>query len=101
MAKLMVYSVYDSKVKYFQNPIFMRNRGEALRSWEQAANDEKLTICAHPLDFALMEIGEFDDQSGKFFNLEAPESLGLAANFKRLPETQAPLFDKPSHAKGL
>lgn len=86
MAKSMVYSVYDSKVKYFHFPMFMRNRGEALRSWEQVANDEKSTISAHPADFSLMELGEFDDQTAQITFHPVPESLGLALQFKRTGE---------------
>lgn len=93
MATLNVYAVYDAKVKYFHNPMVMRNRGEALRSWEQVANDEKSSICAHPSDFSLMELGTFDDQTGKIDLLPVPESLGLALQFKRLAETSPTLFD--------
>lgn len=93
MAKYMLYCVYDSKVKYYQNPIFMRNRGEALRSWEQVSNDEKSAISQHPEEFALMEVGEFDDQDGTIKMHSVPESLGLAVHFKRTPQPQAtPLF---------
>lgn len=99
MAKLMVYSIYDAKVKFFDRPLFMRNRGEALRAWEQAANDEKTSISAHPSDFSLMEIGEFDDQTGKIESFAVPESLGLAVQFKRLPESPSSLFDA-NQAKG-
>lgn len=93
MAKLNIYSIYDSKVKFFDRPLFMRNRGEALRAWETAANDEKTTISAHPTDYAIMEIGEFDDQTGKITCYEVPESLGLAIQFKKLPQPQPNLFD--------
>jgi len=93
MAKSMVYSVYDAKVKYFHFPFMVRNRGEALRSWEQVANDEKSSICSYPSDFSLMELGEFDDQTGKIEFNTVPESLGLALQFKRAPQTEAPLFD--------
>jgi hypothetical protein len=92
MAKLNLYSIYDSKVKFYDRPMVFRNRGEALRAWEQAANDEKATISTHPADYALMEIGEFDDQNGKITCHPVPESLGLAVEFKRLPPP-APLFD--------
>lgn len=93
MAKAMIYSVYDAKVKYFHFPMFMRNRGEALRSWAQVANDEKSTICAHPSDFTLMELGEFDDQTAQITMHSVPESLGLAIQFKQAPETNSSLFD--------
>lgn len=84
MARLKVLSVYDSKVKTFEKPLFMRNRAEAIRSWAQASNDPATSFYAHPSDFSLMEIGEFDEETGKFTNTEpAPENLGLAAQFKR------------------
>lgn len=93
MAKSMVYSVFDSKVKFFHFPMFMRNRGEAMRSWEQEANNEKSQVCAHPHDFALFELGEFDDQTGQITFHSVPESLGLAVQFKKAPESQGALFD--------
>lgn len=93
MAKSMVYAVYDSKVKFFHFPMFMRNRGEALRSWAEAANDGKTQISSHPEDFALMELGEFDDQTGKIEMLSVPESLGLAIQFKNKETTPSPLFE--------
>lgn len=94
MSEIMVYAVYDSKVKYYHNPIFLRNRGEALRSWEKAANDEKLEIALHPNDFALFELGKFDDQTGTFTPHTTPESLGLAVHFKKQPENPIPLFNQ-------
>lgn len=84
MARLKVLSVYDSKVNTFEKPLFMRNRAEGLRTWAYACNDDKTSFFAHPSDFSLMEIGEFDEETGKFTNAEpAPTNLGLAAQFKR------------------
>ncbi len=93
MAKKMLYAVYDSKVKFFHDPFLVRNRGEALRSWSEVANDQKSQISAHPTDFALMELGEYDDQDASIQLHSVPESLGLAVQFKKAPETSAPLFD--------
>jgi hypothetical protein len=84
----MLYSIYDSKVKFYDRPMVFRNRGEAIRAWEQAANDEKASISSFPADFALMEIGEFDDQTGQISSHSVPESLGLAVHFKR-PENSS------------
>lgn len=93
MAKLSVYAVYDSKVQTFASPFQMRTRGEALRGWEEVANDPNTTVCKHPEDFALMELGEYDESTGQFTNHTVPLNLGLASQFKRAPQTQAPLFD--------
>jgi len=93
MAKFMMYSVYDSKVNFFHPPMFMRNRGEALRSWEIAANDEKGQISRHPEDFTLFEIGEFDDAEGSL-TAQKHQSLGLASQYKRQGNSNQPtLFD--------
>lgn len=93
MGKLYVFAVYDSKVQSYDKPFFMRSRGEALRGWQTAANDEQTTICTHPEDFSLMELGSYDSELGAFTNNSAPVNLGLASQFKNAPATQAPLFD--------
>lgn len=84
MARLKVLSVYDSKVNTFEKPFFMRNRAEGIRSWMTAVNDDKTQFYAHPSDYSLMEIGEYDEETGTFSNAEpAPVNLGLATQFKR------------------
>lgn len=94
MAKYVLYSVYDTKVKFFHKPMFMRNKGEALRSWKTEANadPEKSSISAHPSDFDLFEIGEFDDDTAKFEMHPSPISLGLAVHYKESPEQPTSLF---------
>lgn len=81
--KLKMYAVYDTKVEAFLRPFFMRTRGEALRAWQELANDEQTQFCKHPTDFALMELGEYDDSQGTVDNYKAPTSLGLASEMKR------------------
>jgi len=94
MAKLSVYAVYDSKVQYFHQPMFMRNKGEALRSWELVANEKDHAISRHPEDFNLFELGEYDDQTGQITMHKAPISIGLAAQFKRQDVAPTPLFNQ-------
>lgn len=64
--RLQVFSVYDKAVGAFMQPFYVRSRGEALRSFTEAVNDEKSNFHRHTADFSLMFIGEFDDQSGLF-----------------------------------
>lgn len=92
--KYPVYSVYDSKVNAYDKPFALRSRGEAIRGWADAANDPQTTICKHPEDFSLMELGHFDDTKGTFENHTVPQNLGLASQFKRQPQTDAPLFEQ-------
>lgn len=82
------YSVYDSKVGSYMQPFAMRSRGEAVRGWIDAVNDEKTQFNKHPEDFTLMELGEWDDQTGMFQNCASgPVSVGVALEFvKKTPE---------------
>lgn len=91
MAKMLVFSVFDAKVGAYAQPFFMRSRGEALRGWQDVANDASTQICKYSSDFSLMEIGEYDDSTGQFTNTPTPLSLGTAAQFKRAPADVTPL----------
>lgn len=78
-----MYAIFDSKIKAFNNPIYMRNAGEATRAFEQVANDDTSLICKHPEDYTLFEIGEFDDETGSINCYEARIPLGQALQFKK------------------
>lgn len=93
MSKVMIYAVYDSKVKYFHKPMFMRNKGEALRSWTEVANEKDHAISRHPEDFVLFELGDYDDQTATITMHTAPEPLGSAVQFKQTL-TQPTLFNQ-------
>lgn len=90
MAKIFVYSLYDSKVQAFACPWFMRARGEAIRAVEEVVNDPNSVVCRHPEDFTIMELGEYDDANGQFTNHTAPVNLGPAASLRRqaVPQNQ-------------
>lgn len=62
--KLQLYSVIDTKVGAFMPPFCARARGEALRSFMGACQDEKHQFFAHKADYALYFVGEFDDGEG-------------------------------------
>jgi len=76
-----IYSVFDIKGKVYTRPFFMNYHGEALREFGDAVQDEKTRFHAHPEDYQLFYLGEFDDVSGIFTSLPHPENLGSALNF--------------------
>lgn len=78
MSKLKVFAVYDSAVKAYMAPMFLQSKGQALRSWRDAVNDTTTQFSKHPSDFTLMELAEYDEETGRFENLTAPVSLGTA-----------------------
>lgn len=92
MARLKVYVVHDSKVGAYMQPFFCRSAGEALRSWEGVVNDGKSLMSHHPSDFALFEVAEYDESTGRFDQYEGLKSLGTALEFKKRPEDNLSMF---------
>ncbi|AZL82814.1 nonstructural protein [Apis mellifera associated microvirus 16] len=95
---LQIFSVYDTKIEAFNAPIFVRTRGEAIRSFQEAVNDPQAqhSIAKHPQDHALFHIGSFDDETGLVTPIVPPASLGLAQEFIT-GDKQWPATDTNSH----
>lgn len=70
-----VFSVYDQRASVYLPPMYMQNKGFALRSFEDAINDQSHQFARHPGDYTLVHLGEFDDCSGKFSLLDMPNIL--------------------------
>lgn len=79
--KLEVYAVHDSAVGAFNNPLFFRSRGEALRSFSDAVADEKNGFVAHAEHYSFWMIGTYDTNSG-LLEPVAPDRLCGAVDFK-------------------
>lgn len=73
---LQLYSVQDTKVGAFM-PLFQaRARGEALRSFMSACQDEKHVFNAHKADYVLYFVGVFDDTSGNVEPVKPERVIG-------------------------
>lgn len=83
MAKLKMFSVYDSKVEAYTPPFYCRTIGEAMRNWETTCNDGKSMMSNHPADYTLFEVGEYDESTAKVSPLGALKNLGCAIEAKR------------------
>lgn len=80
MAKYVICCVVDRAVNAFNQPMFMRSVGEAMRSFGDAVKDEKGGFIKHPEDFYLVQIGLWDD-AGKLEVLPDAKKLCEAADF--------------------
>lgn len=78
---LKIYSVYDSKAEAFASPMYFQTKGQAIRSFTEAANDKSHPIGKYPEDFTIFELGEFNDSNSRFTLYDTPYSLGLAIEF--------------------
>jgi len=72
---LKVICVHDSKAQSYDRPFFTKNTVDALRSWSQICKDPDAPFSKFPSDFALFELGTFDQISGKFIQYEQPVHL--------------------------
>lgn len=92
MSSLKMFCIKDLKAGYFLNPFFMRTPVEALRAFEQVANDTGNAISNYPHDHRLYEIANFDVERGVVSPHADHVDLGSAADVKRKPEGQLPMF---------
>lgn len=84
MSMLKIFAVKDTKAEAFMKPFFMRTRGEAIRGFTEASNDDKTQFCKYPADFYLFEVGEFNEFTGMLSALDAPVNVGCALDFKEI-----------------
>lgn len=64
--KLVIASVRDVKSEAYGRPFFVNSVGVAIRSFDDEVNRaaEDNIMYHHPADFALFQIGTFDDSDG-------------------------------------
>lgn len=77
-----VFSVFDSKGGVWSPPFIARNAAVATRIFEQAVNDPNGEISKYPADYALMECGQWDEDSGYICG-DTPKNLGIGSQFVR------------------
>lgn len=83
---LKVYSIRDAKTEAYSNPFYAHNRQAAVRLFETACNDPAVEISKYPDDFALFEIGVFDDAAGLILSEIQPVRVIGANELKRPDE---------------
>lgn len=94
MSNVKVFGVYDSKVGAFMQPFFAQSIGHAMRLFEDLANNPKSVVCAHPADFTLFQLAEFNEESGVFKSLDAKLSCATALEVKAVSDN-GDLFRTP------
>lgn len=93
---LKAFTVYDSKSEAYLQPFFTSTKGQAIRSFQDTANDPNSQICRHAADFVLFQIGEFNDETADFLK-QMHVNLGCAIEFKNLEDQThgAPISNEP------
>jgi len=86
-----VLAVYDEKAEAFAAPFFQQSDVLALRAFMAAARDPESLLYKFPRDYGLYKLGTYDDNTGRFENLERPLQLMSAQQAQAgddLPATQ-------------
>ena len=75
--KYVIGAVRDSKADCFNRPIFMQSVGVMIRSFQDEVNRaaEDNQMYKHPGDFAIYELGSYDDATAVMDMHEQPKLL--------------------------
>lgn len=79
---MKVLAVRDAQLGAFMQPFFTQSIGVAVRSFADEVNRQESPMNAHPDDYELFEIGEYDEETGHI-SCFTPKSLSLAKNVIR------------------
>ncbi len=81
MSEQLIYSVYDSKAEAFLPPFFTQTRAVALRSFSAAAQTAGHDFQKWAGDYALYELGTFEQTTGVIKVHDTHINLGLASQY--------------------
>lgn len=81
-----IFSIYDSKAEAYLPPFVLHRSEIAARTFSDCINSETHQFGAHPADYTLFNIGEFDDETGHVSPHSPHNLIGNGVNFKLEPE---------------
>lgn len=73
--KTLIYSVFDRVAETFNTPFFMQSRPLAQRTFSNLVIDGETQLHKNPSDYALFELGTFDDKDGLIVPHPAPQMV--------------------------
>ena len=62
--KLNAYTIYDVASGTYTRPFFCQADGQAVREFKDLATNEEHPIGAHPEDYTLFRVGDFNERTG-------------------------------------
>lgn len=65
-----IFTVYDKAAGAFLPPMFMRSKGEAIRSFQDAVNASDHQFHRHAEDYVLYHLGYWQDDTSAFVSEE-------------------------------
>lgn len=96
-----VLAVYDEKAEAFAAPFFQQSDVLAIRAFIAAARDPESLLYKFPRDYGLYKLGTYDDNTGRFENLERPLQLMSAQQAQAGDDAPAHQLVDPAVAQRL
>lgn len=78
--KMVMCSVRDAAAEAWLKPMCFQAKGQAIRAFADAVNEDGSDFGKHVEDYALFLVGHFDELSGEVEAAVPPEVLILAVN---------------------
>lgn len=79
--KIQIFALYDSAAQIYGQPMFILNKGYAVRGFQELANNKSDNVGKHPADFTLFHIGEYEDTDCTIKMFESKVSCGTALEY--------------------
>lgn len=100
----LAYSVYDNKALVYAPPFFAPTDGYAVRLFSDLVNDPGTSVNRHPGDFALFQVGTYDDGHGALLAVSplrhVIDAAALVMLQKQLPLERAIVSNTDGHING-
>lgn len=75
---LIIFSIHDSKMETFNRPFCMPAVGAAIRAFQDEVNTAGSEMNKHPEDYALFDLGTFDEDLGILNSNSTPIKISEA-----------------------
>lgn len=75
--KMQIVAIKDRALDAFMRPFFAQTLDQAKRMFRDEINRPNSEAGAHPEDYDLYHLGDFEDHNGKINQLEQPKQLAI------------------------
>lgn len=76
-----IFTIYDEKAAAYLPPFFLPTDGMAIRTFSSCINSPDHQFGAHPQDYTLFKLGQYDDNTAELISSTRTISLGNGVEF--------------------
>lgn len=80
-----IFTVYDTKTAAYLPPMYMQTKPAMIRALTDTVNDPTHQFHAHPEDYTLFYLGQFDDEHSTFDLEKTPVALATCLELMAQP----------------